>query len=618
MCGILGGIFTKPIDKDQFGKALDTLYHRGPEASGVWFSGNGTWALGHRRLSIIGLENGQQPFSDTAHDVHVAVNGEFYGYQAIRGKLKAQGYPVQTESDSEIALHLYQRDGMAMLPHMRGEFSILIADHQQKALIGVRDRFGIKPLFYTIHEGNIIFASEIKALIALGVPARWNQQAFFEDSFLTRPHTETLFAGIHAVPPGHYAVARDGAVKTYPYWAQTFPTADALATDNRTEEEMVQGFRDVLDDAIKERLIADVEVASYLSGGIDSCAVLGLAQKQASRPIKAYTLAFEHELYDESPIAEQQAAFVGADYHRIPVTPQQMADAYADAVWHAETPLINSNSVAKFLLSREVRDAGIKVVFTGEGADEMLGGYLPFRRDMLLFHSGTQHDLPAPEPLLASVHQKLGWVPSWIELATGPGKETAALFRQDYLTGLTSLDPYEKLMTSLPMDQLAGRDALNQSLYLFGITQLPNFMLTILGDRMEMAHSLEARVPFLDHKVADYAAHLPVHMKIKDLKEKYILREAARDVIIEPVYNREKQTFTAPPVKNVGDPVVQLFKDVFASKALDEQPFYDPAKARAMLMEMETCAPDRRLMLDCFAQRILSTVLIHTQFNMTA
>jgi asparagine synthase (glutamine-hydrolysing) len=640
MCGFVAGVFRAPPDLTRLDRAVAVLHHRGPDASGTWISADARWMLGHTRLSIIGLDNGAQPISDRELDLHLVVNGEFYGYRAIREELRAQGYAFATESDSEIALHLYKREGMGLVRHLRGEFAVVIADRRNDAMIAIRDRFGIKPLFYAIHQGNVLFASEIKALAAMGVPMRWDHTSVFQETFMVRPHERTLFAGIRTVPPGHYAIAQDGQVAVYPYWDQSFPTREALARDQRTDAEIVDGFRTVLTDAVRERLVADVEVASYLSGGIDSCAILGLAQQQLGRPIRAYTLAFEDALYDESALARQQAERVGAGFHPVPVTSRNLVDAYGDAVWHAETVFVNGHGVAKFLLSRAVRDAGIKVVFTGEGADEMLGGYPPFRRDVLLYNNEGQdpavvtrllaqlHESnkatrgllttsAAPTAALASVRRRLGWVPSWIEVFSDLGVRTTALFRPDYLAGLRGMDPYEVSLGSLPIEErLRGRDPLNQALYLWTRIQLPNFVLTFLSDRMEMAHSIEGRVPFLDHVVAEFAAGIPVRMKVNGMREKHVLREAARDVIIEPVYNREKHPFTTPPAQGDDDPMLQLYQDTFASRALEHQPIYDAAAVRRLLAALRTSAPEDRFGIESVLQRVLSTTFLHQLFAM--
>ena len=538
------------MEPKRLDRALETLHHRGPDSVGRWISSDRRWFLGHTRLAIIGLNNGDQPIANAAGDVRIVVNGELYGYRAIRDRLRAEGCPFKTESDSEIALHLYLREGMNLGRHLRGEFAAVIADRRNGAMLAIRDRFGIKPLFYTAHEGNVYFASEVKALLALGVPARWNREAVLQECFHFRPHSHSIFDGIYTVPPGHYAIAQRGEVSVYPYWDLAFPTAAEIAADDRTDAEVVAGFRDVLDDAVRERLIADVEVASYLSGGIDSCSVLGLAQLHMDRPIRAFTLCFEDAAYDESEFARAQAERAGSSFHPVPVPPRALAEAYSDAVWHAETPFVNAHGVAKFLLSRAVRDAGIKVVFTGEGSDEMLAGYAPFRRDVLLYNSASQDPeivakllaemresssnravpmlVPtedAPIPQLDVVARRLGWIPSWIKTFGTTGAHATEFFSAGMAESVAGINPYELALSRLPIDdRVAGRDPLNQALYLWSRIHLPNFILTFLSDRIEMAHSIEGRVPFLDHLVAEYAAGIPIDMKVNGMREKHVLR----------------------------------------------------------------------------------------------
>ena len=631
------------LEPKRLDRALESLHHRGPDAVGKWVAPDGRWFLGHTRLSIIGLDNGDQPMSDASGDVQLVVNGEFYGYKAIRERLRAEGCAFKTDSDSEIALHLYLREGMNLGRHLRGEFAAVIADRRNRALLAIRDRFGIKPLFYAVHEGDVFFASEVKALLALGVPARWNREAVLQEAYHFRPHSRSLFAGIYTVPPGHYAIAQNGEVSVYPYWDLAFPTAAELAADDRSDQEVVDGFRAVLDDAVRERLVADVEVASYLSGGIDSCAVLGLAQRHMDRPIRAFTLTFDDALYDESALARAQAERSGATFHPIPVTTRALADAYSDAVWHAETCFMNAHGVAKFLLSRAVRDAGIKVVFTGEGSDELLGGYAHFRRDVLLYNSGRQdpatvsrllaelrasnqavpvlvanEDAPIAE--LDAVQRRLGWVPSWIKAFSTMGRRTTELFSGEMAASVAGMNPYDVALSRLPIDErVTGRDPLNQALYLNSRITLPNFILTLLSDRMEMAHSIEGRVPFLDHELAEFATGIPIHLKINGMREKHVLREAARDVLIPAVYDREKHPFATPPAKfGEDDAMLELFGDVFASSLLDDQPIFDAAAIRRLFRELPERPPEQRMAVDGLMNRVLSLTLMHQRFGMSA
>jgi asparagine synthase (glutamine-hydrolysing) len=528
---------------------------------------------------------------------------------------------------------------MQAASELRGEFAVIIADERQQAMIAIRDRFGIKPLYYSIVNGEVFFASEIKALLALGVPAAWDLEGATGGA--GRSHEKTEFAGIGTVPQGCYAIARHGDVRIYPYWDWEIPTTEEMKRDTRSEAEVVEDFRRVLLDSVRQRLIADVEVASYLSGGIDSCAVLGLAQQSTGRPIRAFTLTFENPLYDEASIAQAQARHVGASYHPIPITGREIADAYPDAVWHCETQMFNGHGVAKYLLSRAVRDAGIKVVFTGEGADEMLGGYPYFRADalsgnpslsaaersalmdqMLGANPATRALLMPTQvnnPEMKAIERRLGWLPATLNVGAAMMSGVAHLFRDDLVVRLQGHQPLLSAMDRLPLAQrVDGRDRLNQMLYINAKTVLPNFILNYLADRMEMAHSIEGRVPFLDHRVAEVAARVPVNMKVKGIREKHVLREAAKDVLIPEVYDRQKHPFTTPPTRAENDPMLAFYRDTFASQAAQDQPIYDMRKVRAALGQLLECPADQRIAMEGGLQRVASVIIMQEKFAMAA
>lgn len=639
MCGIFAAMTRRGLSSARRDAALRCLEHRGPDGAGSWTSPDGQWTLGHTRLSIIGLNNGSQPMTSPDGAVHMVANGELYGYREIRERLRDEGFHFATDSDSEIALHLYRERGTSAAAQLRGEFAIVIADERQRSMIAIRDRFGIKPLYYSVVNGDVFFASEIKALLALGVPAAWDLEG--ATGGFGRPHEKTEFAGISAVPPGCYAIARDGQVRIYPYWDWQFPTAEEMRNDTRSEAEIVDEFRETLRDSVRQRLVADVEVASYLSGGIDSCAVLGLAQQEMDRPIRAFTLTFENALYDEAAIAEAQAEHVGATYQPIPITGREIAESFADAVWHSETQMFNGHGVAKYLLSRAVRDAGIKVVFTGEGADEMLGGYPFFRVDAL----NNNPDLSADEklalladmfgtnqasralmmpdqvdsPEMQAVARRLGWLPATVNVGAAQANSVFALLRDDLPASVRQYQPLIAALDRLPVEQrVMGRDHLNQMLYVNAKTVLPNFILNYLADRMEMAHSVEGRVPFLDHRVAEVAARVPVGMKVKGIREKHVLREAAKDVLIPEVYDRQKHPFTTPPTRDRNDPMLTFYRDTFSSQAAKDQPIFDVEKVSTALDQLLEVPGDQRIALEGNLQRAASVVVMQELFGMAS
>ncbi len=638
MCGIFAAMSRASISDKQIQSALNSLHHRGPDGADYWQSSNGRWLLGHTRLSIIGLENGDQPMVSPDNAVRLIVNGEFYGYQQIRQRLVQSGYQFKTNSDSEIALHLYHEKGMQALSELRGEFAAILCDEREQTMIAIRDRFGVKPLYYSQIAGNVYFASEIKTLLALGVPAKWNIEGATDGA--GRNHELTEFSGVFSVPQGCYAIAKNGQVRIYEYWDWAIPTANEMANDQRTEQEIIDEFRAALEDSVKTRLIADVEVASYLSGGIDSCAVLGLAQQHSSKPIRAFTLTFENPLFDEAAIAEKTAEHVGASYHPIPITGREIADAYSDAIWHSETQMFNGHGVAKYLLSQAVHKAGIKVVFTGEGADEMLGGYPYFRADavnnnpalnqqqkamMMDEMFGTNEATRAlimPKEVegleTEAIKRRLGWMPATLNVGLAMRKGVSNFWKQEVVNQMSAHYPILNNLDRLAVDQrLIDRDRLNQALYINSKTLLPNFILNYLGDRMEMSHSIEGRVPFLDHHVAEVSARVPVDMKVKGMTEKYVLREATKDVLLPEVYNRQKHPFTTPPSKNKNDPMLAFYHDTFSSQAAKEQPIYDMQKANYALSQLFNCADDKRIAIEAGLQRIASAIIMHDKFKMS-
>jgi asparagine synthase (glutamine-hydrolysing) len=643
MCGLIGALSTRPtFTSERIAAALSTIAHRGPDDTACWLSPDHQMALGHVRLSIIGLANGNQPIVNARGDVRCVVNGEFYGYKEIRTKLAAEGVRLTTDADSEIALHLYEKHGAEFVHHLRGEFAVVIADERRHCLIAARDRFGIKPLFYTVLNGEVLLASEVKALLAAGAPARWDVDGFLAECHHTRPASQTIFAGIRAVPPGFLLFAKDGSVYLRPYWDTVYPSKETLSADKRSDADVIAGFRTMLDEAVAERLIADVEVACYLSGGIDSCAVLGLAQRHVSRPIRAFTIAFGEGMYNEEAAAHDMAKLAGASFVPVPVSQQQIAESFADALWHSECPMINGNGTAKYLLSKAVRDAGIKVVFTGEGADEILAGYPTARRDLALFNThGLNVDdakrqlseLEAANPVsrgiltphgdtapgLDIVQSRLGFISSWLYTCSNMAAKLLPLLRGEVMERLTRANPYAELLDTIDIHRcLSGRDPVNQSLYLWNQTVLVNTILTYLGDRMEMAHSVEGRVPFLDHHVAEYVAGLPIRHKIRGTQEKYVLREGVRDLVTPEVYNRHKHPFVAPPPRGGNDPLSAFCQDVLRSSLLDDQPFFEPARVRGTMDYIATLDHDERAPYGAMVMTTVSTCLLQQRFGLSS
>jgi asparagine synthase (glutamine-hydrolysing) len=641
MCGIIAIYSTQqPISTDTLERATRQLTHRGPDGQRIWLSEDQQVGLGHARLSIIDLATGDQPIASEDESLRAVVNGEFYDFERTQRDLQRQGHRLRTRSDSEIVLHLYEDLGTACLHRLRGEFAFALWDGPNATLFAARDRFGIKPLYYTTHNGVLYLASEIKALFAAGVSASWDHTSFFQaNHLLVTAQDRTLFRGIHQVPPGHFLLASAGHFRLIQYWDFDYPPSRGdqqagLVADYTTQ------FHDELNEAVRLRLRADVPVGCYLSGGIDSCAVLGLAARHRSDPIRAFTLTFDQADYDEGAIAREMAAHAGAEFYPIPIQQADLADHFIDATWQAETLSFNAHGVAKYLLSRAVRSAGFKVVLTGEGSDEILAGYPPFRRDMLLHNSQGQDPeavqqqldeleasnlvargllMPHGEPpRLLSVHRALGFVPSWLEAYATSGWRLRSLFAPDFAAEFADCDPYRLFLNHLDVPgQLLAREPVNQALYLWSKSVLPSYVLAVLGDRMEMAHSVEGRLPFLDHHVVELARDLPVSQKIRGLTEKYVLREAARPMLTAAVYSRHKHPFLTPPAAlSPGERLYELVQETLRGSAIASMPFYDRARVVHLLDGLPTLSDVDRSALDPVLMIILSACALHERYQL--
>jgi asparagine synthase (glutamine-hydrolysing) len=638
MCGIVA-IFSRaePVDPSALRRATRALHHRGPDGQRQWISDDGRVGLGHARLSIIDLATGDQPIASEDEQTHIVVNGEFYGYETIQRALEGRGHRLRTRSDSEIALHLFEDYGVQCLHQLRGEFALVLWDARRRLLFAARDRFGIKPLFYAWHGEALHLASEAKALFAAGVPARWDEESVYQSVAFSAHQVRTLFDGVHQIPPGHYLIATERHVQVAPYWDFDYPPAHRTAR-SRPDAEYADEFRHALEEAVRLRLRADVPVGVYLSGGLDSCSVLALAARHHPDPIKAFTLTFDQAAYDEGAIAKEMAALANADYYPIPITQRELADHFGDAIAHCETVCVNAHGVAKYLLSRAVRDAGYKVVITGEGSDEVLGGYPHFRRDMLLYnaegqdpaaiaellqwleqHNSVSRGLLLPDGEIGNVERVkrvLGYVPSWIETFSSRAVKMRPLLSRAFAERHAMTDGAWPILDDIDVRrQLAGRDPLHQSLYLWSKTVLCGYILTMLGDRMEMAHSIEGRVPFLDHRVVEVIASQPVNQKIRGMTEKFVLREAVRDVISDQVYRRQKHPFLSPPATlNPDDTFHTYVQDTLRGGALRSMPFFDQAAVIALLDGLEAMDTGARVANDQILMQLVSMCVLQQRY----
>lgn len=610
MCGIAGLWSPNAPENARLAlaeKMADTLYHRGPDGRGFHIEEDRGLAMIHTRLSIIGLNAGDQPMFDDEAGLVLTANGEFYDYKRLRGLLRTDGYEFTTKSDSEIALKLYRKHGLDFVDHLRGEFAFSIFDKEKDQLILVRDRFGIRPLFYHLGDEGFFWGSEIKALLAHpAVPRDMCPKAQLHQMMQVMVPGMTLYEDIHALQPGHMLiVSRKGdgfEVEDRRYWDAEFPLDGQH--DDLPDDEHIENVRAALVESITFRLEADVPVACYLSGGIDSCSIIGMAAAIQQSPVKAFTISFDDVRYDEAAIATEMAEKAGADQDILNVKAVDLyGKNFEDAVYYSERTFYNTLGVAKMLMSRHVRDVGYKVVITGEGSDELFGGYAQFKADYFLHDpayakTGAGADMKQRNALFSgsvlaekqmshpAFEEVMGFTPSWIQPWMLVLERVKPLLSDAFKAKLGDYDPVAAIAYSLDREMLDGRHVLDKVQYSWIKTMLEGQILNWGGDRVDMANSLESRPAFLDHHVAELAMRIPPHVRIRDGVEKWVVREAMKHILPEVLYKREKFAFMAPPAHTdtakTGE-INKLIDKWLSSEKIAKLGIFDEPKLRASI-----------------------------------
>lgn len=557
MCGISGivALTGPPIEPTEIEAQIDTLRHRGPDQGGVFLSPRRNCGLGIRRLSIIDVSGGRQPLASEDGAVQLVYNGETYNHQSLRAELTALGHAPRTHSDGEAVLHGYEQWGAAgILERLRGMFALALWDETRQQLVLARDRFGVKPLYYARHHGRLYFASEIKAILAQpAIPRRVNLaalQALLTVGFVPGP--ATLFEGIYKLPPAHFLLAQAGQLRLERYWTLSFAGECRL-----TETEATEQFLALLTDSVQMRLMSEVPLGALLSGGLDSGALAALAQAHLPRRLKTVSIGFDQPGYDEAAPARELARFIGAEHHALTFTARDFND-YPTVLRCLEEPQCSATAMPIYRLYQACRQAGLTVVLTGEGADELLGGYHWYRGDglarRLLPWPGWLRRLLAASPLKMSPAARRVLVrghgdvarryQDWLEI---PGAEFGpALLAAGIAAELAKLGPNPLLANwSERLAQLHAESPLQQMAGLEAQTRLVDFI-NFEVDKLSMAHSVEARVPYLDHKLWEFCATLPAQYKLKGRVEKHLLRQAALNLLPEATRRRKKLGLAAP------------------------------------------------------------------------
>jgi asparagine synthase (glutamine-hydrolysing) len=601
MCGITGGVWFDPqlvIDLATLRRMTELLTHRGPDDAGEYrhelqASGPGNSpgvAMGVRRLSIIDVAGGHQPISNEDASVWIAFNGEVYNFRDLRHRLEAAGHTFRTDSDTETLVHLYEDEGVAFVDHLVGMFAIAVWDSREKRLLLVRDRLGQKPLYYRAESGRLIFASELKSILAVeGVERSLDPLGL--DAYLLYqyvPHPGTIYRGINKLPPGHFAVYESDRLSVRPYWSPSWDREVA-----RSDEEYAERLRAALATSVRLRLQSDVPLGAFLSGGVDSALIVGLMQQSSSSRVKTFTIGFGPRDYDESSLARETAQRLGSEHHEYRVEPNAI-EVLPKLAWHFDEPFGDSSAIPTWQLAEFARKQ-VTVALSGDGGDELFAGYPRYRGVWLgsfadripgsvrriLFGRwwnwlpGRSHQKSLMRRLKRLMDglrgdpraRYLEWVSIFNESRRGQ------LYAADFLTSLPPMDPAQFLYRAM---NIAGhRDSVSQASIADLMTYLPCDLMTKV-DMATMAHGLECRQPFLDHRVVELAVAMPAGTKFRFGRGKRILKKAFPDLLPSSLMRRPKRGFGVPLEHWFRNELKDYSRELLLSRAAIERGYIDP------------------------------------------
>lgn len=571
MCGICGFTYR---DETLIKSMNDSISHRGPDDEGIYVSEG--MSLGHRRLSIIDLSPlGHQPMSNEDKSLWIVFNGEIYNYEEIRQTLIDKGHTFRSHSDTETILNAYQEWGRDCLGRLRGMFAFAIWDSKKKELFIARDRLGVKPLYYVEKGGSLFFASEIKAFKETGIVENDLDYGAVNLYFTFRftPGPQTVLKNVKKLEPGHFMVWKNGTTRIEKYWDVELSDS---GSERRPTEEYVEEFLDIFREAVKLRLVSDVPVGAYLSGGLDSSFIVAIMAGLSERPVSTFSVGFP-EGVDESPYAKIIAERFHADHHLLNVT-SSAVDVIPDVIRHLDEPLADAATIPTYLMS-EVTKREVTVVLSGEGSDEQLGGYDKYKAlyypylfrntyPKFLFKAFSGH---------ASGHPKTYRAMEYLGNLNDPSlaytRFNSVFLPEEREELFLAADLREEVSKGRELEIVRGYldrkgDFLNRLLLLDLKTWLPDDLL-LKNDKMTMAHAVEARNPFLDHKLVEFLIKVPGSLKLHWFREKYLLRRAMAGIVPEAILKRKKQGFSVPVHRWVNDGLKELVADLFSKKNID-------------------------------------------------
>jgi len=605
MCGICGilKLDSTHADPHQLDRMIAPLRHRGPDASGIHVAG--VAGLAHARLSIIDLQGGAQPMSTTDARLWITFNGEIFNFVELREELVRKGHCFATRSDTEVILHAYREYGEDCVNHFNGQWAFAIWDTTRQKMFLSRDRLGVRPLFYTRTRDSFLFSSEIKALlicpkVTAEIDLHGLDQIF---TFWSTLPPRTVFKDIFQLPPGSSMVVESGNIRVWKYWSLEYAPVEehGQLDEGRLAEELLS----LLSEATRIRLRSDVPVGAYLSGGIDSTVTTALVKKLAGDRLRSFSVSFEDAEFDESSYQQEASSFIGTQHTNVCCSYADIARVFPQVIWHTEQPILRTAPAPMFLLSNLVRESGFKVVLTGEGADEMLGGYDIFKeakirrfwgrnlestwRPLLLkrlypYMENIQRQSPVylksffrvtPDDLVSPFFSHL---PRW-ELTA----KLKVFFSDDVRSQILPGEAFAAIERALPEGYLTW-STFNQAEYLESAHLLPGYILSSQGDRMAMAHSVEGRYPFLDYRVVEFAAKLPPNLKMKVLDQKHLLKLASNGLIPASIRQRPKQPYRAPDGKSFFTwAMPEYVNELLSSRVLQQNGIFDASAVSALV-----------------------------------
>lgn len=564
MCGVAGVISEHKIEyKRVLSDMVDSIRHRGPDDTGYYI--DDYIGIGHSRLAIMDPQNGKQPTMNEDDSIVVIFNGEIFNFHKLRDHLLRRGHCLTNNSDTAILPHLYEEHGLGMFEKLNGQFAIVIWDKNNRKLVLGRDRFGEKPLYYFHQDKTFCFASEVKAILESGIVKAAISPIALKQvfSFWTTLGDRSIFRDIYQVPPGSYLVFEDNKKVINTYWNYTYSVEDSIKFKDTND--LVEELETKLVSSVKNRMIADVPIAFYLSGGLDSSLIAGIGAQISNNTLTTFSIAFDDIDFDESFYQNHMSQYLGTKHQTITFSRRQIPSIIKDVVYHAEVPLLRSGAFPMYILATLVRNNDTKVVLSGEGSDELFGGYDIFREVKIREFCMRDPNATSRAALYKRVNRFVKGVESQSTNTlslyhNSPDSESIfrshlsrwklgsysqQFFTPEYREAMRSFDELRNLESLIP-ESYSEWTPLQQAQYLEATTLFSNYLLSSQGDRVSMASSVECRLPFLDYEVANFASTLPDRVKIRGLDEKYIVKQLARKYVPDTITKRKKFPYRAP------------------------------------------------------------------------